>query len=160
MRTRALPYLVLGFTAIALARPPLAQSDAPSADSAAIHALEEQERLAVLNQDLDTLERIWSERFMVNSPFNQVAPDRGVVLDIFRQGMAHYASFDRRIERILLDGDLAIVMGAETVRPIGNAPRADEWGGCSGCGSGDQVREEPSLSHAWKSASSSGHGGD
>ncbi len=95
-------------------------------DEATIRALEEQERIAVREQDFAALERIWSPRFMVNTPRNQVAPDRAVVLDIFRQGLAHYSAFDRRIESILFDGDLAIVMGAETVKPIGNAPHAGE----------------------------------
>lgn len=80
----------------------------------------------MLKQDFAALERIWSEHFMVNAPMNQVAPNRAVVLDIFRQGLAHYASFDRRIERLRLAGDLAFVMGSETVQPIGSAPLAGQ----------------------------------
>ena len=95
-------------------------------DEAAIRALEEQERLAVLNQNFTALEGIWSNRFMVNAPNNMVAPDRSVVLSMFRQGLAAYSSFERSIERILMDGDLAIVMGAEIVKPIGNAPMAGQ----------------------------------
>lgn len=101
-------------------------SSAPSADEVAIRSLEEQERTGVLKQDFAALERIWSEHFMVNAPMNQVAPNRAVVLDIFRQGLAHYASFDRKIEQLRLDGDLAFVMGSETVQPIGNAPLAGQ----------------------------------
>ena len=95
-------------------------------DEARIRSLEEQERTAVLKQDLAALERIWSESYMVNAPMNVIAPNRAVVLDIFRQGLAHYASFDRKIEEIRFDGDLAIVMGAETVQPIGKAPLAGQ----------------------------------
>ncbi len=98
----------------------------PVADEAAIRALEEAERLGVLNRDVPALEAIWSEHFMVNSPVNQVAPNRAVVLEIFRQGRAHYSSFDRRIEQIRFDGDIAIVMGGETVQPTGNAPQAGQ----------------------------------
>lgn len=93
-------------------------------DETAIRALEEQERLAVLNQNFTALEGIWSERFMVNTPTNQVAPNRSVVLATFRQGLAAYSSFERNIERVLMDGDLAIVMGRETIKPMGNAPMA------------------------------------
>lgn len=100
--------------------------DTTGVDEETIRSLEEQERMGVLNQDLQALEQLWSEHFMVNSPFNKVAPNRGVVLDIFRQGLAHYTSFDRSIENIRIDGDMAIVMGAETVQPTGNAPRAGE----------------------------------
>jgi hypothetical protein len=100
--------------------------DKAEADEQAIRFLEEQERMGVLNQDFHALEQIWSEHFMVNSPRNQVAPNRSVVLDIFRQGLAHYTSFERSIEYIRIDGDIAIVMGAETVQPTGNAPLAGE----------------------------------
>ena len=100
--------------------------DTAKADEQAIRSLQEQERMGVLNQDFQVLEQIWSEHFIVNSPRNQVAPNRSVVLDIFRQGLAHYTSFDRSIEHIRIDGDIAIVMGAETVQPTGNAPLAGE----------------------------------
>ena len=95
-------------------------------DEATIRALEEQVNRAVLDQDFATLERLWSPRFMVNTPRGDVAPNRNAVLDIFRQGIAHYSSYDHRIERLLIDGDIAIVMGAETVKPIGNAPLAGQ----------------------------------
>jgi ketosteroid isomerase-like protein len=93
---------------------------------ATIRSLEEQERLAVLNQDAQALQRLWSERFIVNSPLNQIAPNRSVVLDLLQQGLIRYSSFERRIEQIRLDGDVAIVMGGETVQPIGNAPLAGQ----------------------------------
>ena len=93
-------------------------------DEAVIRSLEEQERSGVLRQDFATLERIWSAHFMVNGPMNVVAPNRAVVLDIFRQGLAHYSSFDRKIEQLRLDGELAFVMGSETVNPAETAPRA------------------------------------
>lgn len=95
-------------------------------DEAAIRALEAREALAVLNQDFGELERIWSERFMVNAPNNMVSPDRNAVLGMFRGGFATYSSFDRTIERILMQDDMAIVMGAETVKPIGKAPMAGQ----------------------------------
>jgi len=95
-------------------------------NEAAIRALEAQEALAVLNQDFGALEGIWSERFMVNAPNNMVAPDRNAVLGMFRAGFATYSSFDRTIERILMQGDMAIVMGAETVKPTGKAPMSGQ----------------------------------
>jgi ketosteroid isomerase-like protein len=94
-------------------------------DEAAIRALEEQERLAVLNKNFTALEGIWSERFMVNAPTNQIAPNRNFVLAAFRQGLA-YSSFERNIERVFMEGDLAIVMGGETIKPTGNAPMAGQ----------------------------------
>lgn len=37
------------------------------------------------------------------------------------QRSALYSSFERKIEFIRIDGDFAIIMGAETVKPIGEA---------------------------------------
>lgn len=109
----------------------------PAKSEATIRSLEDQERLAVLNQDTTALLRLWSEEFTVNSPFNQIAPSAAVVADLMRQGLIHYSIFDRRIEHLRVDGDLAIVMGGETVQPTGNAPLA-----------GQTVRRR--FTHVWR----------
>lgn len=97
-----------------------------AADEEAIRALEEQVRLGVLNQDLESLTSVWSENFMVNNPANRVSPNRAFVFDLIRAGRIHYTSFESRIEALRVDGDLAIVMGAETVVPTGQAPHAGQ----------------------------------
>ena len=89
-----------------------------------IRQLEEQERQAVLQQDLTALERLWAEEFIVNNPQNQISPSRDVVLALVKQGLIRYTRFERRIESIRFNVDIAIVMGAETVEPVGDAPRA------------------------------------
>ncbi len=89
-----------------------------------IRQFEEQERQAVLQQDLATLERLWAEEFIVNNPQNQISPSRDAVLALVKQGLIRYTAFERRIESIRFSADLAIVMGAETVEPVGDAPRA------------------------------------
>ena len=95
-------------------------------DDAAIRALEERERLAVLNQDVEALQQLWADEFIVNSPFNQISPNRAIVVDFMRQGLIHYSSFERNIEQLRIVGSVAIVMGGETVRPTGNAPMAGQ----------------------------------
>lgn len=97
----------------------------PSPDEAAVRALDDQERAAVLNQDLSALERLWSDRLIVNTPLNRVNGKLDA-LDLLRQGKIHYSTFERRIEFIRVDGDLAIIMGAETAQPIGKAPFAGQ----------------------------------
>jgi ketosteroid isomerase-like protein len=92
-----------------------------SDEEAAIRSLEERGRSGVLNRDTLALMSVWSEHFAVNTPNNQVAPNRRAVFDRIRQGMIHYSSFEATIEHIRVDGDIAIVMGAETVRPTGRA---------------------------------------
>ena len=97
-----------------------------SPDEATIRALDDQERAAHLNQDLSALERLWSDHVVVNAPSNHVTIGRRAALDLVRRGLIHYSSFERRVEFIRVDGDLAILMGAETVRPIGEAPLAGQ----------------------------------
>jgi len=97
---------------------PVAHSQqSSSADEQAIRSLEEQERIAVLNGDIATMERLWSERFIVNSPMGTVVTDRNGVIDRVKRGLIRYSRFERQIEAIRIDGDVAIVMGAETIVP-------------------------------------------
>ncbi|MDQ3666015.1 MAG: nuclear transport factor 2 family protein [Acidobacteriota bacterium] len=81
---------------------------------------------AVLRGDLAALEKMWAEDFTVNAPNNQVVKGRAEGLKLFRAGMATYSSFVREIEFIKIYGDTAIVMGLETVKPIGKAPLAGQ----------------------------------
>lgn len=92
-----------------------------TADEAAIRRLEERERVAVLYRDTEPLLQLWSEQLVVNAPSNQISADRAAVLSLIRQGLIHYSAFERRIERLRIDGDIAIVMGGETIQPTGNA---------------------------------------
>ncbi len=98
----------------------------PGAVEAAIRALEEQERIAILNRDLESLKRLWSERLMVNAPGNKVSPTRDVPMGLVQSGAIHYTSFERTIEALRIDGDMAFVMGAETIKPTGKAPQAGQ----------------------------------
>jgi hypothetical protein len=90
-----------------------------------VRALDDQERVAALQRDVPALERLWSDQFVLNSPDNQVVVGRSTVLDKFvRGGVINFSSFERRIELILADGPLVIIMGLETVVPITDAPAA------------------------------------
>ena len=94
------------------------------ADEDIVRQFDDQMRIAVLNDDWSALERLLSERFTVNAPANRLVSGRSAVLELIRQ--APRESFDRTIEYLHVEGDLGIVMGAETVRPIGSAPLADQ----------------------------------
>jgi ketosteroid isomerase-like protein len=87
-----------------------------------IRALEEQERMAVLKEDLATLARLWSEQLIVNNPQNEVSANRNVVFDRIKSGLIRYSQFDRRIEVIRFNENIAIVMGSETILRKGDAP--------------------------------------
>jgi ketosteroid isomerase-like protein len=89
-----------------------------------IRHLEEQERQAIFNEDVGALERLWSEEFIVNNPQNKITTSREDALGLVKRGLIRYAAFERKIEAIRFHNDIAIVMGAETVEPIGDTPRA------------------------------------
>jgi len=108
-----------------------------STDEGTIRSLDDQERAAVLNQDLSTLERLWSDQFTVNAPSNQVVVGKRNVLALVQRGQIRYSSFERKIEFIRVDGDIAIVMGAEAVQPTGDAPMAGQ-------------RVQRRFTHIWK----------
>ena len=72
---------------------------------------------AVLRGDLAALDKLWTEDFRVNNPFNQI--DRA---DRIRTGVVTYSSFTREPEEVLIHGDTVIVMGREIVVPKGNSP--------------------------------------
>ena len=86
-----------------------------------IRKLDRTESEAVLRNDLVALEKLWAEDFTVNSPRNQISKGRKEVFELIRAGIVKYSSFVREIEAILVHGDTVIVMGLETVKPIGNA---------------------------------------
>ena len=74
---------------------------------------------AILRNDLPALDKLWTEDFKVNNPFNEI--DKA---DRIRTGAVTYASFVREPESVLVHGDTVIVMGRETVVPKGNSPDA------------------------------------
>lgn len=94
-------------------------------DSAAVRSLDDQERVAALTRDVPALERLWSDHLVVNAPNNQVVVGKRAVLDTFvRSGIINFASFDRQIEFIRVDGEFVTIMGLETLRPKTDAPAA------------------------------------
>jgi ketosteroid isomerase-like protein len=73
----------------------------------------------ILRGDLAALDKIWTEDFKVNNPFNEV--DKA---DRIRTGAVTYSSFLREPESVMVHGDTVIVMGRETVVPKGDSPEA------------------------------------
>jgi hypothetical protein len=53
-----------------------------------------------------------------------LSADRSVVLDRVRRGLIRYSRFERRIEAVRVSGDLAVVMGSDTVVRKGNEANA------------------------------------
>ena len=74
-------------------------------DEEIVRQLDDQMRIAVLNDDWSALERLLSEQFTVNAPANRLVSGRSAVLELIRQ--APRESFERTIEYLRVDGDSA-----------------------------------------------------
>lgn len=94
-----------------------------SVNEKTVRALDDQERKAVLEQNYAALEHLWCDQFTVNSPANNVVIGKRDVLATVQKS-AQYSSFERKIEFMRIDGNMAIIMGAETVQPTGDVPLA------------------------------------
>jgi len=118
----------------------MAQDRKPDEDL--VRSLDDQERIAALNRDGAALERLWSEQFILNGPNNQVVVGKRAVLDMFvRAGIINFSKFERQIELIRADGAFVIIMGLETVQPVGDAPSA-------GLVAGQEIKRR--FTNVWK----------
>jgi ketosteroid isomerase-like protein len=121
--------LILLATAIAIFATGLVSGQSAKQNNALeqeIRKLDMAEADAVLRSDLPALEKLWAEDFTVNNPGNEISKGRKEVVRLVRAGIIKYSSFVREAESVLLHGNTVIVMGLETVKPIGNAPGAGQ----------------------------------
>ncbi|MDM7923380.1 MAG: nuclear transport factor 2 family protein [Pyrinomonadaceae bacterium] len=68
----------------------------------------------LLAGDLAAMKKQWSEEFTVNNPFNVVQEGKTGPI---QKGVLTYTRFERNIEKVMVRGDVAIVMGNELVVP-------------------------------------------
>ena len=109
MKTLLIVVLLIAHAAIHAA-------DSPDAD--AVRTLDDAERVAVLNEDLATLTNLWAPELIVHNPQNRVSDDgRDAVLARMKEGLIRYSRFERAIDLVRVEGDLAFVMGGEVVVP-------------------------------------------
>jgi hypothetical protein len=88
-----------------------------------IRQLENIEREAVLKGDSLTLFKLWSPNMVIHNPANIVMTVVGTKM-LLRTGKLNYISFERTIEKITFDDNLAIVMGEEKLKPQGLSSNA------------------------------------
>ena len=96
-------------------------SEALSQDQreAEIRRMETLERESVLKGDSIVLfDKIWSPNMIVNTPANVVGTVEGTKAHL-RSGDLNYLSFERMIEKISFNDNVAIVMGGEIIKPQG-----------------------------------------
>ena len=76
--------------------------------------LEERGRVAFLAADIPTLDAMWDNRLLVNSPLN-VVNDKARVLELLGGGRIRHTMNELEIEHIARYGDILVVMGRDTV---------------------------------------------
>ena len=89
-----------------------------------IRRLENLEREAVLKGDsLALFDKLWSQKMIINTPANVVGTVEGTKA-LLRSGNLQYLLFERNIEKITFNDNVAIVMGGEVIKPQGRQPNA------------------------------------
>jgi len=93
---------------------------AQSSIESEIKRLENREREAVIKGDSSLLfNNLWSSQMVINTPANRVGTVEATKM-LMRTGKLNYLSFERRIEKVTLNDNLAIVMGEEKIKPQGD----------------------------------------
>ena len=99
-------------------------SHAQDSRESEIRRLEKLERESVLKGDsLALFDKIWSSKMIVNTPANVVGTVEGTKAQL-RSGNLNYLSFERNIEKISFNDNVAIVMGGEVIKPQGKQMNA------------------------------------
>jgi ketosteroid isomerase-like protein len=79
-----------------------------------ILAREEENRVAFLAADVATLNRLWTDDFLVNSPLNLVN-DKRRTLALLEAGRIRHTSLTSEIEHMSRNGDVVVIMGSDRV---------------------------------------------
>ena len=89
-----------------------------------INSFEQKSRRAIVEKDTATLHKLWSPIFMVNAPTNRVII--GGQVEIVTGGMVSYTSYKGEMEELLVNGDIVITMGHESVVPSNGSPNGGQ----------------------------------
>lgn len=107
---------------LGIATPALAQ------DEATLRRADAAQHLAARTRDADALDAMMHPAFHVNSPEGEIW-SREKTLALWRNRGIGHDRFDRAVESVILDGDVGVVAGRETVQPstdsIAGQRRAD-----------------------------------
>jgi hypothetical protein len=79
-----------------------------------IRTREEEARIAFLDADIETLNLLWADAYVVNSPLNRVHT-KAQLLDLLKAGRIRHTTFECEIEHISRHGDVVVVMGRDRV---------------------------------------------
>jgi hypothetical protein len=85
----------------------------PADRSAQVTEAEEREARATLGNDVPALDALWSEHLIVSSTANLVL-NKAQALMLFRGGRIRLKSFQRRVSKVAIIGDVALATGNES----------------------------------------------
>ena len=77
---------------------------------------------AIFKRDAVALDSLMDDDITVNHPTNRIVKEKKELLNLIRQGVISYTSFERHPEEFLFFKDMVVVMGNETVVPAKGAP--------------------------------------
>ncbi len=81
--------------------------------SAEVAEVEQREALATLGNDVAVLDTLWSEGLVVSST-SQLVLSKSQALTLFRAGRIRLKTFERRISKLAVLGDVALATGNES----------------------------------------------
>lgn len=97
-------------------------------DTAALHEkiirLELAHARAIFTGDAAALDSLMDDNVTVNHPTNRIVNEKKELLNLIKQGVIRYTSFQRYPDKILFFKDMVVVMGRENVTPAAGAPNA------------------------------------
>lgn len=110
--------------ALFLLVPRLAAQDDTAKLREEIRKLDMDHAAAIFKGDAEALDNLMDDDVTVNHPTNRIVKEKKELLDLIRQGVIRYTSFERYPETYLFFKDMVIVMGSELVVPAQGAPNA------------------------------------
>lgn len=84
----------------------------------ALRKMEQLQVQGILDQDSSIMHSIMAPDLIVNAPTNSVI-DASMAMKALRLGYIHYSSYQQQIDTITIVENVGIVMGLETMKPIG-----------------------------------------
>jgi hypothetical protein len=101
-------------------------SDGPEAE---VEMLESEEAAARVAVDLPRLEALWADELIINATENIIYTKDHFLLRI-KSGQIRFKSFERKISRVAVKGDIVITTGNESIVPA-NGPDVGKTVFCS-----------------------------
>lgn len=100
-----------------------AQSDYESGElKEYIRRLDQQHAGAIFKSDVLALDSLMHDEVTVNHPTNRIVIEKKELMELIKEGVIRYTTFERTPERFLFYKDMVVVMGREIVVPAIGAP--------------------------------------